>query len=45
MDDEGTKDDKQMIVYWAISGHFIPQNRCRSEFTGSRCDYTIVQHI
>ena len=38
MDDEGTNDDKQMIVYWAISRHFIPQNSRGSEFTRSRGD-------
>ena len=31
MDDEGTKDNKQMIVYCVISGHFILQNRLGSE--------------
>ena len=34
-----------MIVCCAISGHFILQNRCGSEFTGNRCDYTDGQHM
>ena len=41
VDDEGIKDDKQMIVYWVISGHFIPQNRRGSGFTGSRYDLNV----
>ena len=45
MNDEGTKDNKRMIAYWAISHHLIPQNRRGSEFTGSRCDYTDGQHM
>ena len=31
MDDEGTKRVKQMITLLAVTGQFIPQNRCRSE--------------
>ena len=31
VDDEGTKDNKQMIVYCVISGHFTLQNRLGSE--------------
>ena len=45
VDDEGIKDDKRMIVYWAISSHFIPQKRRRSKFTWNRCDYTDGQHM
>ena len=39
------KDDKRMIVYWAITGQFIQQKRCRSKFTGSKCDYKDGQHM
>ena len=31
MDVEGTKRVKQMITLLAITGQFIPQNRCQSE--------------
>ena len=45
MDDEGMKDDKQMMIYWAISSHFIPQNRRGSVNTWSKCDYTDGQQM
>ena len=45
VDDEGTKRVKQIIVYWAITGQFIQQKRCRSKFTGSKCDYKDGQHM
>ena len=44
-DNEGTKDKKRMMVYWVISGHFMPPNRRRSELNGSKCDCTDGQHI
>ena len=45
VDDDGTKDDEQMIVDWAISGYFKPQNSLESVFTRSRCDYTDGQYM
>ena len=45
VDDEGTKDNKQMILYWPISGHFIPQNKCRSELPEADVIYTDGQHM
>ena len=40
-----TKDYKQMSVYWAISGHFIPQNRYRSELPEAQVIYADGQHM
>ena len=40
-----TKDNKQMILYWPISGHFIPQNKCRSELPEADVIYTDGQHM